>query len=370
MEFPKTSGIYMIRNSQNGKCYVGQSDNVKRRVEAHERALRHNIHYNQYLQRSWNKYGYKNFEFVLLEECDKASLDEREIFYIDYFGSYRDGYNMNIGGNSNRGYKYTDEDKQKMRDNHWDCSGENNPMFGHSVQEYMTDEAITAWKRNISSAVSGCNNPFYGKKHTDAFKQRMSATRKGIPTGEKCIFHRTRRTPEFNEKLAKSLVPFYERNRGANHCNAKKIVCLNTGAEFECIADASMTSGVHRSAISMCCSGKTNSAGTDDRGQRLVWSYLDQYMLMSKNDIAEKIRTANTPKSGENSKLSKAVICLNTGEVFGSARAAAQYYGIDFSSLCKACRGKSKTCGKHPDTGEKLRWAYYNNTFDGIANHM
>ena len=31
-------------------------------------------------------------------------------------------------------------------------TGKNNPMYGHSVTEYMTDEKIKEWKKHLSEA--------------------------------------------------------------------------------------------------------------------------------------------------------------------------------------------------------------------------
>ena len=43
-------------------------------------------------------------------------------------------------------------------------SGKGNPMYGHPVTEFMTDEEIKNWKENISKAVSGEKNSCYGRK--------------------------------------------------------------------------------------------------------------------------------------------------------------------------------------------------------------
>ena len=369
MNLPKTSGIYMIRNTSTGKCYIGQSDNVKRRVDAHERALRHNKHYNKYLQRSWNMHGADHFEFLLIEECSVDSLDEREVFYIDRYGAYTDGYNLNFGGGSNRGYVHSEESKQKIRDSHWNCSGENNPMYGHSVKEFMTDEEIDIWKKNISRALSGSNNPIYGKKHSDETKRKIGESHKGLFVGEKSPMYGKRMTREQVERMKASHAPFYARNRGANHTHAKRVVCLNSKTVYGSISDAERSTGVNHSAISICCSGKIRSAGIDIQGQRLVWAHYDEYLKMSNEEITKRISEANTKRSGENSPVSKAVICLTTGELFASARIASAHYGVDNSSLCKVCRGLGKTCGKDPVTGERLRWAFYNELTDDVANH-
>lgn len=44
----------------------------------------------------------------------------------------------------------------------------------------------------------------------------------------------------------------------------------------------------------------------------------------------------------------KAVMCITTGEVFKSAREAANYYGIGYASLTNQIAGRQKTCGGAP----------------------
>ena len=55
----------------------------------------------------------------------------------------------------------------------------------------------------------------------------------------------------------------------------------------------------------------------------------------------------------------KQVICLTTGEIFESQADAGRKYNVDQGNICVCCKGKLKSCGKHPDTGEKLVWSYY-----------
>jgi DNA-directed RNA polymerase subunit RPC12/RpoP len=54
---------------------------------------------------------------------------------------------------------------------------------------------------------------------------------------------------------------------------------------------------------------------------------------------------------------SKKVICLNTLEIFNSISIANLHYNCCKISEC--CNGKRKSSGKHPVTGESLRWMYY-----------
>lgn len=55
------------------------------------------------------------------------------------------------------------------------------------------------------------------------------------------------------------------------------------------------------------------------------------------------------------------VICLNTNEVFKSVADAYKWLGYNPSGHCiqDACKGITKTSGKHPVTKEKLKWMFY-----------
>ena len=76
-------GIYMIINLINGKKYIGSSINIRHRLWGHRATLRHNKHYNNLLQRAWNKYGEENFDFSILEKCPEEKRFERKQYYVD-----------------------------------------------------------------------------------------------------------------------------------------------------------------------------------------------------------------------------------------------------------------------------------------------
>lgn len=108
------SGIYSITNNANGKRYVGQSVNIKRRWYEHMLSLENNTHNNVYLQRSWNKYGSEVFDFTILESCSQIDLNHREEHYIQVLDSYNTdyGYNLTLGGDGSVGFKHSDETKE------------------------------------------------------------------------------------------------------------------------------------------------------------------------------------------------------------------------------------------------------------------
>ena len=61
-------------------------------------------------------------------------------------------------------------------------------------------------------------------------------------------------------------------------------------------------------------------------------------------------------RKGSNNPRSKKVICLNTLQIFGCIKEGSEWCGVNI----KFCLyGRNKTAGKHPETGEKLKWMYY-----------
>lgn len=88
----KVSGIYKIVNRINGKYYVGSSANIKDRWRQHRRALRKNLHWNDHLQLSWNKYKEPTFDFIVVETClpQKDVLLSDEQRYLDIAKNEKD----------------------------------------------------------------------------------------------------------------------------------------------------------------------------------------------------------------------------------------------------------------------------------------
>lgn len=96
-------GIYKITNLINNKVYIGQSTSIQRRLGEHKYKpyYEKSDGYNTPLYRAIRKHGVENFSFETIEECSLEQLDGREIFWIQYYGSYiRDnkGYNLTLGG--------------------------------------------------------------------------------------------------------------------------------------------------------------------------------------------------------------------------------------------------------------------------------
>ena len=95
-----TCGIYKIENKVNKKCYIGQSTNIEKRWQSH-RIIGKNENAkekNYPLYKAMYKYGLDNFNFEIIEECNRELLDEKEIYWINFYDSLKNGYNQVPGG--------------------------------------------------------------------------------------------------------------------------------------------------------------------------------------------------------------------------------------------------------------------------------
>jgi transposase/predicted GIY-YIG superfamily endonuclease len=102
MSEPTRYIIYRIYNVVNGKSYIGQTIDFKSRKRDHFAKLRSQTHKNKRLQNAYNKYGREAFHIEILEGVtSKQELNEREIYWIAHFNSYKNGYNMSEGAEVN-----------------------------------------------------------------------------------------------------------------------------------------------------------------------------------------------------------------------------------------------------------------------------
>lgn len=92
-------GIYKITNLINKKVYIGQSINIEQRWAKHRNSTD-----DFAIHKAFRKYGIENFDFEILEKCSQEQLDEKEKYWIEYYDSLNNGYNMIPGGSNGAGY--------------------------------------------------------------------------------------------------------------------------------------------------------------------------------------------------------------------------------------------------------------------------
>ena len=186
----------------NGKVYIGQTVRT-----LNERIAEHKRKRNSLLGQAIRKYGDACFSFEIIDEAgDIETLNEKEKYWITFYDcEVPNGYNQCNGGANTAGYHHKDSSKEKMR--------------------IVKKEAYR-----------GVGNPFYGKKHSEEAKAKMSQARRGRTL-----------TDEWRTKIGYGL--------------RKKVINLDTGEIFESVKAAAGQYGLKDTHITRVCKGKRKSTG-------------------------------------------------------------------------------------------------------------
>jgi len=94
----------MTTNNINGKQYVGLSSDTPEESMSY-------LGSGKIISYAIKKYGSGNFTKEILHNniTNKNILGELEIYYIQYYGTYNNGYNLTLGGEGSSSYKPTRE---------------------------------------------------------------------------------------------------------------------------------------------------------------------------------------------------------------------------------------------------------------------
>ena len=160
-----TIGIYKIRNTVNGKIYIGSSIHCETRINEHKNDLITGIHSNGYLQNSFNKYGVNAFEYIIIEQCNEDMLLIREDAWIKYYNSMdrKFGYNLRSADRKT----ISQETRNKLR------------LAG--LGKKLTPESIA--KRTAKQT---------GRKLTEEHKIKISEAKKGVKHSAEWTFNNTK----------------------------------------------------------------------------------------------------------------------------------------------------------------------------------
>jgi group I intron endonuclease len=131
--------IYCYHCISTGKKYIGQTVHEERRKRQHKHDCKRGVDNKFY--RAVRKYGWNKFIYGIVEEYDVDLLAEQEIYYIDCYDSYNNGYNSTIGGEGVGGCSPSEETRKKMSE-----SAKNRSNSPHN-KKYFTEEEKREAKR-------------------------------------------------------------------------------------------------------------------------------------------------------------------------------------------------------------------------------
>jgi group I intron endonuclease len=101
--------IYKITNPE-GRIYVGQTFDMRKRLNSHRNSVKKKNCYHIILINSFKKYGFNEHEFEIidiLENCTAEELSKQESYWIKECKSFimdnPMGMNMTLGGEGQRG---------------------------------------------------------------------------------------------------------------------------------------------------------------------------------------------------------------------------------------------------------------------------
>ena len=117
----KISGIYKITNTITGDCYVGSSNDVKRRWANHKCHSTWKKCPNNPMYLDMRKYGTDKFDFQVIAEVEACSLKEKEQYFIEtlkptYNDRNANGFDIERCKKSKKEYKKTDKYKEYMKE--------------------------------------------------------------------------------------------------------------------------------------------------------------------------------------------------------------------------------------------------------------
>lgn len=264
----KKGTIYKIENLVNGKVYIGQTrKRFKRRKGSHVAKLKGNYHINDHLQNSWNKYGKENFKFSIIERCLTRNLDDREIYWIDYYKEKTELYNFEGGGHKRK--IITKETREKL---------------SKAGKKAYKDPEILARRKKQWEEISGKGH-FNNKKIICVNDQKIfysitaASEYYGIKMRNISDVVRGRHPRCYSkDKKRKLQFEYYEEGKeyklkSITHPLAKKVRCTTTGEIFKSITAAGKKYGIPTTNISKTCKGKQHHAGRLENGTQLAWEY-------------------------------------------------------------------------------------------------
>lgn len=318
IEFNK-SGIYKLENIYTHNVYIGQSNNIRKRLREHLMYTKTNDYKreNSSLIDAYNKYGENCFDFEIVEYCDLDVLNDKEILWIKYYNSYSDGYNQTIGGQDNFGHhNYSEEERKYLSDLKNPKSVLKIDFDGNIIDEYWSVAHASKLNNIDSRGIYSCCN------------KGISKTVKGYIWIYKDDYSKFDLSYYLNRKQKKSIEQY--------DLYGNLIKIWNHGCEVT-------KGGFVPSEVNSCCNHHRPTA------HGFIWKFSDDINFKITKEYCEEIR--NRLNKVKRQKICKIDMNNNIVEIYNSLREAGRN-GYSYDCISKCCKGLKETY-------KGYKWKYY-----------
>lgn len=235
-QFPKASGIYKITSPSN-KIYIGQTINFQVRYYDY---LVNPLKEQPRLKNSFNKYGFENHKFEIIEECSIEQLDERELYWGEYYNVLgKNGLVCRLGHGKG---KLRNSTKNKI----------SKSLMGKKQSKETIDKRVEKIKGRKASDLEKENKK---KAKLDYFKNnKFTWGNKISESKQKNPFTPSKETIDKLKILNGKEIEQYNKHG----------ILINT---FVSSMEAMRITGIKNDNISQCLRGKSKSAGG------YIWKY-------------------------------------------------------------------------------------------------
>lgn len=275
----EASGIYMLKCRVNGKRYIGQSINIKRRMNEHKNCKS----FAPLICKAIAKYGWDSFDKTVLEFCPVEELDEKEIYYI---AKLKPEYNLTEGGDSPKGYKHSPETKELLKQlakKQWEDENQQKlfkkPIICIDTGEIFDSVKSAAAKVGVSRSgismilngrgkTAGGYRWAYLKPEEDKVSEETSKNMGKANRGRK----------QSAETIEKRVAHWKGKKReNINWC--KSVFCVETGRIFASVKIAAESVGITPCFLSKVLHGKKKTAGG------YHWKFAKEVFYMTENEV-------------------------------------------------------------------------------------
>ena len=279
--------IYKHVNNTNGKVYIGQSKYSWEKInDRWQNGRGYGI--KTRIGMAIAKYGWENFSHELIEDNieSQEKANEREIYWINIYSSYSEGYNSIIGGKN-----ISNEMCFKLK--------------VYCINNQTLFSSITEASQVLNFARS---------------KRYRQLTTRHYYKQDNYIFCLEREKDNFEFEYYK--VKY-------NHESIKRdIICVETGEIFYSIIECAIATGISTQNLSQNCCINHRTA------KQKHYAYLEEY----ENGDWIPAEEYDTNRRKEASSLKKEVYCFQTNTFYKSATEAAETLKIPIRSVTRCAK--------------------------------